>query len=170
MPFGDWRFHRRQYVSGYISLSVGKTVTSNGYSFSFPQRAQHSTKTQRDSLQNAMQVSPAPVAFECPSDSSPTTSLSSTPQNPRRSLSFCRSADHTGTETSSARAASSPVGTGARSPAGSDARNLAHRTSMDVPVLAHSLTASYHTLNLTTPHSLYSQPLTHPDDPSDAAP
>ena len=41
---------------------------------------------------------------------------------------------------------------------------------MDVPVLAHSLTASYHTLNLTTPHSLYSQPLTHPDDPSDAAP
>ena len=41
---------------------------------------------------------------------------------------------------------------------------------MDVPVLAHSLTASYHTLNLTMPHSLYSQPLTHPDDPTDAAP
>lgn len=113
------------------------------HSFAFRLRA-HSTQAC-----HAMQVSPAPVAFECPSDSSPTTSLSSTLQNPRRS----------------------PVGTGARSPAGSDARNPAHRPSMDVPVLAHSLTASYHTLsNLTMPHSLYSQPLTHPDDPTDAAP
>ena len=97
-------------------------------SFAFRLRA-HSTQAC-----HAMQVSPAPVAFECPSDSSPTTSLSSTLQNPRRS----------------------PVGTGARSPAGSDARNPAHRPSMDVPVLAHSLTASYHTL--IKPHNA-SQPL-----------
>ena len=98
------------------------------HSFAFRLRA-HSTQAC-----HAMQVSPAPVAFECPSDSSPTTSLSSTLQNPRRS----------------------PVGTGARSPAGSDARNPAHRPSMDVPVLAHSLTASYHTL--IKPHNA-SQPL-----------
>lgn len=139
VPFG----HSRPVFPVCLVISLRLLLQSRLRSqFRFRLRA-HSTQAC-----HAMQVSPAPVAFECPSDSSPTTSLSSTLQNPRRS----------------------PVGTGARSPAGSDARNPAHRTSMDVPVLAHSLTASYHTLNLTMPHSLYSQPLTHPDDPTDAAP
>eukprot|EP00964_Phaeocystis_antarctica_P041397 scaffold23658_cov61-Phaeocystis_antarctica.AAC.7 len=124
-----------------------------------------------------MQVSPSPVACECPLDSSPATSLSSTPQNRRRGLpssrSFCRSADPAGAESSSARFArstslGSPAGAGAGSTAGSGARSPADRISMDVPVtvllrsVLQPLTAPLH---LTDPHSPSPLQTMHPSQP-----